>query len=357
MTFDVHGFVERVKSVLPGQRPIALHEPCFGPMEQAFVDECIRGGWVSGNGPYVQRFEQMLAERLGVPHVIATNTGTAALHTALRVVGVGPRDEVMMPALTFAATATAVAQCGGVPYFTGDCPGTVTAPIRAKLPRALVRVALFGHLEPAWADFKFDCPTVVDAAEALGSSCKGRPVAAFGDIAILSFNGNKIVTTGGGGAIVTRRTELAVHARHVVNTARVEHPFRVWHNDIAPNYRMPDLNAALGCAQLARLDEFLEKKRALAERYFAAFENFPGVECLREPPTCASNYWLNAVLVPDAAARDNVCLALNAEGIQARAAWDLIADLPPYRYCGRDDLTRARDFQDRLVCLPSGAGL
>lgn len=356
MTFDAAAFAARVASALPKRRPLALHEPSLTSAEAIAAAECVYGGWISGNGPYVARFEEMLAARLGVPHVIATNTGTAALHVALLCAGVRPGDEVMMPALTFVATANAVRYCGATPHFVDSDEREMRLP-EAAAPRAVVRVHLFGHFGAMAIPNGFAAPVIEDAAESLGSEWRERPAASFGAVAVLSFNGNKIITTGQGGAIVTHNPEIARRARHLVNTAKLPHAWEWEHDEVGFNYRMPDLNAALGIAQLARLDEFVTAKRALARRYRDALADLPGVVFVSEPPGCRSNYWLSAALVPDAAARDAALAALHADGIQARGAWKLISDLPVYRDCPRGDLTVARDLAARLICLPSGAGL
>ena len=354
MSFDPAAFAARVVSVLPKTRPMPLHDPWLGNREIAQVSNCIDDGWVSGNGPYVERFERMLAKRLGVPFVIATNTGTAALHVALLCAGVKPGDEVMIPALTFIATANAARYCGAVPYFVDSGFNQMTAP-PALSPAAMVRVHFLGHPAILDAADYHAVPVIEDAAEALGSTGEYRAAAALTDIGTLSFNGNKIITTGQGGAVVTPDREIAKRVRHLVNVAKVPNGSSFWHDESGFNYRMPDLNAALGIAQLERLDEILAKKRALAMRYKDVFADFPYAEFVDEPPGCRSNFWLSAFLLPDRSARDATVAELKTASIEART-WTLVSDMPPYRDCPGGDLRVARDLAARLVCLPSGAG-
>ena len=380
---DPSDVVDAIRSVV-GDRA-ALHEPEFGGNEWTYVRETIDTGWVSSSGSYVDRFEEMLAERTGVARVIATSNGTAALHLSLLLAGVRPGDEVLTPALTFVATANAVTYCGAIPHFVdateltlGIDPGRLEAhlarvadavggqlvnrhtgrPIRAALP-----MHTFGHpvdLDPLLELCERSGIVVVeDAAESIGSTYKGRHTGSFGAIGALSFNGNKTVTTGGGGAVLINDPELGALAKHLSTQAKVPDRWEYVHDAIGFNYRMPNINAALGCAQLEQLDGFLADKRRLAGRYADAFRSVGGVSFFVEPPFAMSNYWLNAVLIdsPDLAQRDAVLAATNDAGFMTRPAWRLMHRLPMYADAPRDDLMVAEDLERRLVNIPSSARL
>jgi perosamine synthetase len=360
---------------------IALHEPEFRGNEWTYVKECLDTRWVSSIGRFVDRFESMLQEATGAAHAIATVNGTAALHACLQLAAVQREDEVLVPALTFIATANAVSYTGAIPHFVDSEPRTLgvdaakldaylrdIAAIRdgaclnqrtGRVVRALVPMHTLGH--PVDLDALLDVcarwriTLIEDAAESLGSWYKGRHTGNFGRAAALSFNGNKVVTTGGGGAILTNDSELARRAKHMTTTARVPHPWSFFHDEVGYNYRLPNLNAALGCAQLESLPDALERKRRLAARYFEAFRNVTGMHIMREPDHCRSNYWLNALLLdrPDRNARDSVLAALNDAGIMARPCWTLMHRLPMYADCPRMDLSEAEGLEARIVNLPS----
>jgi perosamine synthetase len=364
---------------------VALHEPCFAGREWDYVKECLDTGWVSSVGSFVDRFEQMLADRSGVVSAVATVNGTAALHACFLLAGVRPGDEVILPALTFVATANAVSYCGAIPHFVDSSLATLGMdPVRlerylaaiterrgdawvnrttGRTIRAIVPMHTFGHpvdLDPiVELCGSLGIFLVEDAAEALGSLYKGRSVGRAGRLAALSFNGNKTITTGGGGAILTSDPQLAAAAKHLTTTARLRHGWRFDHDQIGYNYRLPNINAALGCAQLEQLDGFVARKRALAERYAAAFVGVPGVGFFVEPSFATSNYWLNAILLDDARvdARDAVLTATNEAGLQTRPAWTLMHHLAIYRNCPRDDLPVAEEIERRLINIPSSAAL
>ncbi len=382
----VSGFVEALEACLPsGRRPIGLHEPDFSGREWEYVKECLDTGWVSSAGRFVDRFESDLATYSGAPHVVATVNGTAALHTALMLAGVIPGDEVLVPALTFVATANAVAHCGAVPHFAdseretlGLDPDALEAHLAAIAVtregrttnsrtgariRACVPMHTFGHpvrVERLLAVCAARGIEVVeDAAEAIGSFRAGRHAGTFGRCGILSFNGNKTVTTGGGGAILTADADLAARAKHLTTTARLPHRWEFIHDAVGYNYRMPNLNAALGVAQMEALPAMLARKRALADRLRSRLAGLPGVSFVDEPPSCRSNYWLNAVLLdPDSAdLRDEVLAATADRGLMTRPCWTLMHRLPMYRACPRAALPVAEDLAARLVNLPSSASL
>ncbi|MBT9598899.1 MAG: LegC family aminotransferase [Vitreoscilla sp.] len=375
-----------VREVLgPATGTIGLHEPEFAGNEWAYVKDCLDTGWVSSVGAYVDRFERDLQAVTGVSHAVATANGTAALHICLLLAGVQPGDEVLLPALTFVATANAVSYTGATPHFVdsetvslgvdavaleaylariadrvgGHCVNRATG----RVIRALVVMHVFGHpadLEAldALAE-RWGLVLVEDAAESLGSFYQGRHTGNVGRVSALSFNGNKVVTTGGGGAVLTHDPVLGRRAKHLTTTARVAHRWNFLHDEVGYNYRLPNLNAALGCAQLEQLPGLLERKRALAARYAQAFAGVAGVSMLSEPPQTRGNFWLNALMLatPDEGRRDAVLAALNEAGYMSRPVWTLMHKLPMYSACPRMDLPVAESLEARVINLPSSARL
>lgn len=369
----------------PGQKTYALHEPCFRGKEWQYTKECLDTGWVSSVGKFVDRFENELAEYTGIQNAVAVVNGTAALHIALKLVDVRPNDEVLIPALTFVATANAVSYCCAIPHFVDSEEKTLGLDplkleaylsdisefndgmcINRKTGRrisAVIPMHTFGHpvdLDPLVECCKrFKLKMVEDAAESLGSLYKGKHTGNWGTFAILSFNGNKTITTGGGGAILTNDERLARSAKHLTTTAKVSHRWQFFHDAIGYNYRLPNINAALGCAQLEQLPGFLNSKRKLAEAYRQVFEAIDGVSFFEEPPFARSNYWLNALIIEERYAdqRDSLLENINAAGYMARPAWDLIPSLPMYINCPKMDLAVSESLQSRMVNIPSSAFL
>lgn len=386
MPVEVDQVVAAIAQTIPrAKKPVPLHEPRFGGREKEYLQRCIDSGWVSSAGPYVEEFEKKLAALCGTKFAIAIVNGTAALQAALHVIGAGEGDEVIVPTLTFVATANAVTYCGATPHFVDidqNTFGIDPKKLRNHLERigtnksgvfinretgrpikAVVPVHVFGHpvdidaLKEVCA--AFGLPIVEDATESLGSLYKGKPCGGLGLLGVLSFNGNKIVTTGGGGAIVTNDEALARRAKHLTTTAKQPHAWAFIHDEIGWNYRMPNLNAALGLAQLEELDGFVASKRALAERYAKAFAGMKGVTFVREPSNTKSNYWLNAILLDDdsGAARDAVLRASHEAGFLTRPAWTPMHQLAMFKTCPSDDVCIAESISRRLVNLPSSAGL
>lgn len=375
-----------VRSVLGSGDPfIPLHEPEFRGDEAKYVLDCIETGWVSSVGSYVTRFEDQLARAFDVEHAVATSTGTAALHVCLLLAGVKAGDEVLTPTLTFVATANAVSYIGATPHFVdAECrslgvdassldgylaeatkresDATVNR-VTGRPVRALIVTHVFGH--PADLDGlaavaeKYGLVLVEDAAESLGSEYKGSPTGRAGRVSAVSFNGNKTVTTGGGGAILTRDNRLADRARHLTTTARIQHRWGYVHDEIGFNYRLPNLNAALGVAQLEALPGMLERKRLLAERYEEAFRSVHGITFLREPPNARSNYWLNAIVldVDKSNHRDDLLATLNDAGYMARPLWTAMHRLQMYRDLPRMNVHVAESLEQRVINLPSSAHL
>ncbi|MEI7967453.1 MAG: LegC family aminotransferase [Betaproteobacteria bacterium] len=364
---------------------IPLHEPEFNGHEWAYVKDCIDTGWVSSVGTYVDRFERDLCAATGARYAVATSNGTAALHICLLLAGVEVGDEVLMPALTFIATANAVSYVHAVPHFV-DSEETTLGVDAARLQeyleltaerrdgasynrqtgariRALVVMHVFGHpcdvdALAALAD-RWHLTLIEDAAESLGSHYKGCHTGNVGLVAALSFNGNKVVTTGGGGAVLTSDTAVGKRAKHLTTTARVPHRWSFLHDEVGYNYRLPNLNAALGCAQLENLPSFIARKRHLAARYEAAFANIPGLRFLREPENTRGNYWLNSIVLDAAHApkRDTLLAALNDAGYMSRPLWTLMHRLPMYAECPRMPLPTAESLEARVINIPSSPKL
>jgi perosamine synthetase len=382
----VDGVLAAVRAVVGANHgTVPLHEPEFAGREWDYVKECIDTGWVSSVGSFVDRFERDLAGIVGCGHAVATSNGTSALHVCLLLAGVRPGDEVVMPTLTFVATANAVSYTGAVPHFVDSEPvslGVDAAKLDAHLRdnadikdgvcvnrhtgapmRALVVMHVFGHpcdLDPlAEVAARWCLVLIEDAAESLGSTYHGCHTGNVGRLSALSFNGNKVVTTGGGGAVLTNDATLAMRAKHLTTTARTPHRWSFVHDEVGYNYRLPNLNAALGCAQLERLDSFKERKRRLAARYQARLAAVEGVSFLAEPPATSSNFWLNAIVLDAdrAGERDVLLGALNDAGYMARPLWTLMHRLPMYSACPRGDVRVAEQMEARVVNLPSSARL
>lgn len=379
-------FLSGLRQVLgEANSSLSLHEPEFSGNEWAYVKECIDTGWVSSVGKYVDEFERKLAEYTGARYAVAVVNGTAALHVALQIAGVKAGDEVLAPALSFVATVNAISHCGAVPHFVdsnestlGLDPEALASHLEFVAERtvdglrnkntgrriaAIVPMHTFGHpvdlgnlMEVA---ARFSLPVVEDAAESLGSTYYGRHTGTFGCMGVLSFNGNKIITTGGGGAILTNDPDIARQAKHLTTTAKQPHRWEFFHDAVAYNYRLPNLNAALGCAQLERLPDFLSRKRQLAENYRKTFANIPGFHFVDEPEGSLSNFWLNAVRLdePSMTGRNALLTVANDAGYQCRPVWALLNKLPMYQDCPRAELSVAEALEASLINLPSSPKL
>lgn len=368
-----------------GKGPAALHEPRFGGNEWRYLKECLDSTFVSSVGAFVDRFEAELASYTGAARAVAVVNGTAALQVALRLAGVCRDDEVLVPALTFVATSSAVAYVGAVPHFVDSEQRTLgvdadalrqylssIADVRhdvcvnrstGRVIRALVPMHVFGHpvdldeLLGLARDFRL--ALVEDAAESLGSYYRGRHTGTLGMLGVLSFNGNKTITTGGGGAILTNDPELGRRAKHLTTTAKVPHRWEYRHDELGYNYRLPNLNAALGCAQLEQLPELLAAKRELHRRYAAALAAVEGVRLLGEPADCRSNYWLQTLVLDERLEleRDTVLAATNDAGFMTRPIWALNHRLPAFRDSPRMPLDAAESLERRVINVPSSAQL
>lgn len=370
--------VEFVRNIYQTNDFIPLHKPTFDGNEQKYVLETIKSTFVSSVGKFVDEFESKIEAYTGTEKAVATVNGTAALHAALYMAGVKPGDFVMTQALTFVATCNALHHMGAEPIFVdvssvslGLCPKAMDEfltenaelteagcvhkktqrPIRAAVP-----MHTFGH--PVELDelmtvcLKWHLTLVEDAAESLGSFYKGKHTGTYGDFGAISFNGNKIITTGGGGMVLCKTRDTGKRTKHITTTAKVPHPYEFYHDEAGFNYRMPNLNAALGCAQIEVLEQYLLQKRALASNYQHFFES-SDFQFVQEPEYAKSNYWLNAVICPTPDARDELLKLTNEAGVMTRPIWQLMHRLPMFKDAPRGNLHQSEFIEAHLINLPS----
>lgn len=389
--------IDFIKELYPGKDPIALHEPVFWGNEKKYLAECVDSTFVSSVGPFVSRFEEAVAEfvnrgsedqRIGESEdqvtgnrsqvtCVATVNGTAALHVALLAAGVKPGDKVITQPLTFIATANAIRYCGAEPVFIDidkDTLGMSPSALESYLVTgnrsqvtAIVPMHTFGF--PCRIDEivaigkKYGIPVIEDAAESLGSYYKGQHTGLFGEIGVLSFNGNKTITTGGGGMVITHHSSLITRIRHLTTQAKLLHPWEYKHDEVGYNYRMPNVNAALGLAQMEMLTDdgrpttdgsnsILGSKRLIAQKYMEFFDG-SDIQFVAETEDSSANYWLNTILLKDKEQRDEFLAYSHKRWVYCRPAWELMHTLPMYKDCIRGDLSNAEWIADRLVNLPS----
>lgn len=371
-------FISFVRDYYKTGEFVPLHAPVFAGNERRYVLETIDSTFVSSVGAFVERFETDMARYTNSPKAVATMNGTAALHIALRLAGVGQNDLVLTQPLTFVATCNAIAYCGAEPVFLdvdrhtmGLSPSAIRTWLeseahldaenvcRHKATGRAIRACLPMHTFGHPADIsglvavceEWNIVLVEDAAESLGSLYHGRHTGTFGKLGTLSFNGNKILTTGGGGMILAGEA-LGTRAKHITTTAKKPHAFEYVHDELGFNYRLPNLNAALGCAQLEQLEAFVEEKRALASLYSEQVGN-AGFQFFQEPEGCRSNYWLNAVVCEDRAMRDAMLTETNGAGVMTRPIWQLMNRLPMFSGALAGDLRNAEWLEARVVNVPS----
>ena len=373
--------VEFIKKIYKKDK-IFLHEPLFIGNEKKYVNDCIDSTFVSSVGEYVNRFEKEFAKKVESRYAIATVNGTAALHIALILANVERDDEVITQPLTFVATCNAISYIGAKPIFVDvdlDTLGMSPKSLKnfletnckiqdnrcinkttGKTIKACVPMHTFGH--PCRInEIKEICDNwhitlVEDAAESLGSYYKNRHTGTFGKLGIFSFNGNKIITSGGGGVIVTNDENLAKRAKHLTTTAKVPHPYEYVHDEIGYNYRMPNLNAALLVAQLENLEFFLKKKRELASEYKNFFDKMD-IKFIEEPLNAKSNFWLNAILLDDINQRNEFLEFTNNNRVMTRPVWRLMNELEMFKESQCTDLKNAKYLEQRVVNIPSGVVL
>jgi len=367
-----------IKNQYPNRISIPLHEPNFNGNEREYVLDTINSTFVSSVGAYVDKFESMMAELTSTKKAVATVNGTSALQVALRLAGVSQGDEVLTQALTFIATINAIIYNEASPVFLdvdldtmGLSPKSVESFLEEfgelrdgicfnkktnKKIAACLPMHTFGfpvHLdELITVCKKWNIPVVEDAAESIGSEYRGKPTGSFGALGVFSFNGNKIVTSGGGGAIVTHDLQLAQKAKHLTTTAKVPHPYEYYHDEIGYNFRMPNLNAALACAQLEQLDTFIQKKRDLAHSYHIFFES-KGIKFRKELPNTKANYWLMSLELENKKERDAFLKETNKLSVMTRPIWQLIFNSPLYNSFQRDGQKNALYLEQRIVNIPS----
>ena len=370
-------FVEQAKLIF-GNDFIPLHRPVFEGNERQYLVDCIDSNFVSSVGAKVTEFEEKVAEFTGSKYAIATVNGTAALHVAIELAGVKPGDEVISQALTFIATCNAISYAGAKPLFIDVDPDTMglsPAALERFLEKntekrasgtfnktsgnrisACVPMHTFGFpcriAEIAEICADWDIALIEDAAESLGSYAGSRHTGTFSSMATLSFNGNKVITTGGGGMIITDDSELAKRAKYITTTAKVPHPYEFVHDQVGYNYRMPNLNAALGCAQMERLDEFLTVKAQLADQWDAFF-NDRDVDFVKAVNGNNANHWLNAIILDSRSDRDKFLKMTNDNNVMTRPIWTLMSKLPMFKDCQTDGLENSLWLEDRVVNIPS----
>lgn len=378
-------FLDLLYAVLPRDEVLPLHEPNLEGNEGKYVNDCVSSGWVSSIGKYVDQFESQLAEYTGASSVVLVVNGTVALQIALTLAGVKHNEEVIVPAMSFVATANAVSHVGAIPNFVdvskdtlGMCPlklldylknCTEKTPLgrRNKNTKrkvsAIVPMHTFGNAveinKICEIGLEFDIPIVEDAAEALGSFFENEHLGTFGKAGVLSFNGNKIITTGGGGALLFKDADLGAYAKHLTTTAKVPHPWNFFHDQVGWNYRMPNINAALGCAQLEAIEEKLKKKRILAQKYKEAFKGSKNFQFFDSNLHSSPNNWLNAAMLtnPCKVVKENVIKTSISNGLGVRPAWSLLNSLPMYSSCPSDNLDVSEQLFDSIINIPSSSQL
>lgn len=362
---------------------IPLHAPLFIGNEKKYLNECIDSTFVSSVGKFVDRFEEMVAEYTGAQRAVVCVSGTNALHMAMLLVGIERDDEVLTQALTFIATCNAISYIGAHPVFIdvdketlGLSPDAVNAWLSknailkkgqcynihtGRRVKACVPMHTFGHpvrikeLAAICKDWHIEL--VEDAAESIGSFYEGQHTGTFGKVGVISFNGNKTITTGGGGMLLFRDEELGKFAKHLTTQAKVPHRWEFVHDHIGYNYRMPNINAAIGCAQMENLEQYVENKRETAEKYKEFFRSIPGIAFFTEPENCRSNYWLNVVLLKDRQAQQEFLEYTNDHGVMTRPVWQLMNKLEMFRDCETDGLENTRWVEEIIVNIPSSVRL
>jgi len=408
---DYQSVIDFIRSLYPNRETVPLHEPYFGGNEKKYVLDCIESTFVSSVGKYVDRFEEMIRDFTGVKYAIATVNGTSGLHIALKLAGVQEGDMVITQPLTFIATCNAISYCGAEPIFVdidpdtlGMSPDSLASWLSAntivqndacylkdvhestnyhklsqinnnikelrkdnsskfveirgqKKIAACVPMHTFGHSckidQIIDICNRYHIPVVEDAAESIGSYYKGKHTGTLGKLGILSFNGNKTITTGGGGMILTNDDELGPLAKHLTTTAKKPHPWKFEHDMIGYNYRLPNINAALGCAQMEMLPELLKNKRETAQIYQEFFNSIPDIDFITEPIDCISNYWLNAILLKNMKERDIFLEHANAQKAMCRPAWILMNKLEMFSYCLKTDIPVSSKIEEQLINIPS----
>lgn len=367
------------------KQKLNLHEPFFFGKEKKYLKHCIETTFVSSKGEYVKKFEAALSKYINAKNIILLNSGTSALHIALLLMGVKSGDEVILPSMTFVATANAVKYCNANPHFVDSEEESLGIdPIALnnwlnkivmkkgkysfnkmtnKRISAIVPMHTFGH--PCKMDElkiiskKFNMRIIEDSAEALGSFYKGKHAGTIGDIGTLSFNGNKTITTGAGGAIITNNDRVALQVRHIISTAKQNHAYEYIHDKIGYNYRMPNLNASIGLAQFENINKIINSKRKLFQKYNKLFSNIHEIDLFKEPRYCKSNYWLQTIILKkqNMKLRNDILKLTNKKNIMTRPVWKLLHKLQPFKNCQRSPLPKALSLEKRIINIPSSYGI
>jgi len=373
-----------IKSVI-GRECSSIHEPTLKGSELVYLKKCIKTNYVSSVGPYVKKFENKISKYTKSKYSIATVNGTSALHIALMVAGIKPKDEVLIPSLNFIASANATIYCNAVPHFidvekktlgvdadklsdylkknTRNYKGLCINKRTNRVIRAIVPTHTFGHpfniQKIIILSKKYNLKFIEDAAESLGSFFHGKHTGTFGDMGILSFNGNKTITTGGGGIILTNNKKYADQARHLTSTAKKKHSFELIYNMIGYNYRLPNINAAIGCAQLEQIELFLKSKRKLLKKYKKVFKEIPEVKLFIEPKDCKSNYWLQTIILNKGSfeLRNLILKMAKKKGIALRPVWKILTSLPHFKFCPHMDVSNSKELEKKIINLPSSSHL
>ena len=370
--------IEFIKSIYNKNKFIPLHEPSFVGNEKKYLNECIDSTFVSSVGKFVDVFEERIAKYIGAKYAVATCNGTSALHISMILAGVVHDNEVITQPLNFVASCNAISYCNAKPIFVDvdmDTMGLSPSALRSflenntivknkqcinnktkKIIKACVPMHSYGH--PCKIDkIKEICDEyciflIEDAAESVGSFYKDKHTGTFGQLGVISFNGNKIITAGGGGCVVTNDEVLAKKAKHLTTTAKLPHKWDFNHDVVGYNYRMPNLNAALLVAQLEKLNDFISNKRNLAHKYEAFFKSID-YNFFKEPKNCKSNYWLNSIILKDKIQRDQFLEETNSNGVMTRPIWRLMNKLPMFKDAQRDDLKNSEWLDERVINIPS----
>jgi len=373
--------IDYIRKLYNTNNYIPLHEPRFWGNEKKYIEECIDSTVVSSVGKYIEIFENKCRDYVNAKYTVAAVNGTCALHISLILAEVKPNDLVITQPLSFVATCNAITYVNAEPLFIdidkislglsynkleeflitqtyiNDHDGYCYHKKSNRRIKACIPMHTFGHCTEidkiVEICSKYNIIVIEDAAEAIGSRYKSRHAGTYGLLGILSFNGNKIITLGGGGLIITNDEKLAKRAKHLTTQAKIPHKWNFEHDETGYNYRLPNLNAALGCAQMENLEYFLNMKRELSKRYEEFFSNYPEIQFVKEPPNCRSNYWLNAILFKDEIERDKFLEYSNNNGVMTRPAWKLMPELPMFKKCITENIDNAKDIAKRLVNIPS----
>ncbi|MEG2318201.1 MAG: LegC family aminotransferase [Rikenellaceae bacterium] len=374
---------DKIHQIYGTEEFVALHSPCFMGNERKYLNDCIDSTYVSSVGVYVDKFEQMITEYTGAKAAVACVNGTNALHMAMMLVGVEKGDEVLTQAVTFIATCNAISYISAEPVFIdvdldtmGLSPVALSSWLKANAEvregqcfnrvtkrriKACVPMHTFGH--PCKIDkiveicSAYHIEVVEDAAESLGSFYKEKHTGTFAKVGVISFNGNKTITTGGGGMMIFQDEKLAKLAKHLTTQSKIPHKWEFVHDNIGYNYRMPNINAALGCAQIENIENFVRNKRETANMYQEFFEKIDSIDYFTEPENCRSNYWLHSIILKDRSRRDQFLEFTNSNGVMTRPIWTLMSKLSMFGQCQNDGLKNSLWLEDRVVNTPSSVRL